>query len=146
MLGRNHELVEVGLPVERTHHRQSDVADAHSSQIQLLESFEILGGVDELLLVLGLEDGQVLLSGLVHVSLLIESDIRQFLLSDQTLSNCLAHNLVNDLVKPVHLYIENTRVVGVNFDGENAHAPHRHLGLPQLSRPQNLLPFWNIVV
>ena len=118
MLGWNHELVEVGLAVERTHHRQSDVADAHSSQIQLLESFEVLGGIDELLLVLGLEDGQVLLSRCVHVSLLIESDIRQFLLSDQTLRNSLPHNLVNDFVQSVHFYIENTRVVGVNLMGK----------------------------
>lgn len=146
MLSWNHEFVEVGLAVERTHHRQPDVADAHSAQIQLLECLEVLGGIDELLLVLGLEDGQVLLSRSVHVSLLIEGDIRQFLLSDQTLRNGLAHDLVNDFVQSVHFYIENTRVVGVNLDGENTHAPHGHLRLPQLTRPQDLLPFGNVVV
>lgn len=98
MVGRHDDLIIVTLSVEWAYCRESHIRDGHSSEVQFAESAQILSGIDEFLLAFGLEEGQVLLLGLVHVGLLVEYDVAQLFLVDETFVYGLADDIVNDLI------------------------------------------------
>ena len=98
MIGRYDDLIIVTLSVEWAYRRESHIGDGHSSEVQFAESAQILGGIDEFFLTFGLEKGQVLLLGLVHVGLLVEYDVAQLFLVDEAFVYGLADDVVDDLV------------------------------------------------
>lgn len=98
MVGRHNELVVVAFSIEGAYCGEPHIGDRHSSKVQLAESAQILGGIDELLLTLGLEEGEVLLLRLVHVGLLVEYDVAQLFLVDEAFVYGLADDVVNYLI------------------------------------------------
>ena len=98
MVGRHNELVVVAFSIEGAYCGEPHIGDRHSSKVQLAESAQILGGIDELLLTLGFEEGEVLLLRLVHVGLLVEYDVAQLFLVDEAFVYGLADDVVNYLI------------------------------------------------
>ena len=98
MVGRHNELIVVPFSIEGAYCGEPHIGDRHSSKVQLAESAQILGGIDELLLTLGFEEGEVLLLRLVHVGLLVEYDVAQLFLVDEAFVYGLADDVVNYLI------------------------------------------------
>ena len=98
MVGRHNELVVVAFSIEGAYCGEPHIGDRHPSEVEFAESAQILGGIDELLLTLGLEEGEVLLLCLVHIGLLVEYDVAQLFLIDEAFVDGLADDVVNDLI------------------------------------------------